>query len=116
VAEKLQLAIRKFVTQHIQPLYKGQLPISLDAQMANLGNDVQMLLLHDLQDSVSEIADDKTIRQAAEYLRHLVISQLDKNNGCLLVQCKHQWHRAFAATLVDNPAYQRINATAAGGT
>jgi hypothetical protein len=44
-------------------------------------------------------------------LNGMVISQLDKNNGCLHVQCTRRWHDAYQASFEDDSHYTTVPGT-----
>jgi hypothetical protein len=111
VEERLRSAIEKFTSQHVKPFFRGEVPLWLTHTMANLDATVRGMVKDDVILNESDIADEKQLRRAVDRLKGMVISQLDKNNGCLHVQCERRWHHAFEATFANNNHYQRIDGT-----
>jgi hypothetical protein len=72
--------------------------------------DVNMVK-KEIDTTCSAIADEHVLRYAEKLLEPMVISQLDKNNNTLHVQCRYTWYQNLQEVVVDDPHYSTSNET-----
>jgi hypothetical protein len=108
IADKLEKAIQKFLNQHIAPFFKQGRPPWLQQVLADVRQVIENKLVKEQVGAQSSITAEKQIRRAADMLEGMVISQLDKNNGCLHVQCEAKWHVAYHRTFAGDHHYEKI--------
>jgi hypothetical protein len=110
VVQRLQQSMERFVAQHIKPFYKDSLPACVRSELASMDAAAERLVLQDVKQTYSTIADEEKLRHAAALLAPMVISQLDKNNGALHVQCRKTWYADLETAIVRDDHYEKAEA------
>jgi hypothetical protein len=107
--EDLKVGLKEFVQKHILIHCRQGVPNKIQYLFDNLDMVVEQLTDRNTVRPAGFNTGD--VRAALKKVDIFVRSELDKNNGCLHVQCRKGWHADFQSTFIEDPHYERIHDT-----